>query len=123
MKGKKIVIYTCFSVLIILLNFVFYYGFSSDEKTVIQDGSFAFTIVSEIIFFGMIYLLSRKQENAFSRAGIASASVIYLVISLILNILMKSIFNTLRALITTNIIILIIYVVIILAVYLFKKEN
>ena len=123
MKGKKLIIYTSISVLIILLSFVMYFGFSDAEKTNIQNIGFIFTIITEVVFFGTIYLITRNSENTFSRAGIASISVIYLIISLILNIFAKTAFETERALITTNIIILILYLAIALITQLFKKEK
>ena len=123
MKGKKLMIYTSISVLIILLSFVMYFGFSDAEKTNIQNIGFTFTIITEVVFFGTIYLITRNSENTFSRAGIASISVIYLIISLILNIFAKTAFETERALITTNIIILILYLAIALITQLFKKEK
>lgn len=123
MKGKKLIIYTSISVLIILLSFVMYFGFSDAEKTNIQNIGFTFTIITEVVFFGTIYLITRNSENTFSRAGIASISVIYLIISLILNIFAKTAFETERALITTNIIILILYLAIALITQLFKKEK
>lgn len=123
MKGKKLIIYTCFSVLIVLLSFVIYYGFSDVEKTEIQNTAFAFTVIAEVIFFGMTYVLTREEVNAFTRAGIGSISVIYLLVSLILNILIKAVFQTVRTLIVTNVIVLIIYIAIILTIYLFKKEK
>ena len=123
MKGKKLIIYTSISVLIILLSFVMYFGFSDAEKTNIQNIGFIFTIITEVVFFGTIYLITRNSENTFSRAGIASISVIYLIISLILNIFAKTAFETERALITINIIILIVYLAIALITQLFKKEK
>lgn len=123
MKGKKLIIYTSISVLIILVSFVMYFGFSDAEKTNIQNIGFTFTIITEVVFFGTIYLITRNSENTFSRAGIASISVIYLIISLILNIFAKTAFETERALITTNIIILILYLAIALITQLFKKEK
>lgn len=123
MKGKKLIIYTSISALIILLSFVMYFGFSDAEKTNIQNIGFTFTIITEVVFFGTIYLITRNSENTFSRAGIASISVIYLIISLILNIFAITAFETERALITTNIIILILYLAIVLITQLFKKEK
>ena len=123
MKGKKLIIYTSISVLIILVSFVMYFGFSDAEKTNIQNIGFTFTIITEVVFFGTIYLITRNSENTFSRAGIASISVIYLIISLILNIFAKTAFETERALITTNIIILILYLAIALITQLLKKEK
>lgn len=123
MKDNKLKIYTVFSVLIVVLSFVIYYGFSNAEKTSIQNTAFIFTIISEVIFFTIIYLITRPKETTFSRAGISIISVIYFIISLILNVLMKNAFETVRALITTNVIILILYIAIILIIYLFKKEK
>ena len=123
MKDNKIKIYTAFSILIVVLSFVIYYGFSDTEKTAIQNTAFIFTIISEILFFTIIYLVTRQKENTFSRAGISIISVIYFIVSLILNVIMKTTFETVRALVTTNLIILILYIAIILIIYLFKKEK
>ena len=123
MKGKKLIIYTCISALVIALTFLCYFGFSSAAKTEIQNTSFVFIVISEVVFLGTIYLATRDEQNTFSRAGVVSASSIYIVISLILNIILKNIFETTRALITTNSIILILYLAIVLTVFLFKKEK
>jgi len=123
MKGKKLVIYICFSILIILLSFVIYYGFSDVEKTNIQNVAFIFTIISEVLFFSMIYGVTRKEANTFIKAGISSVSIIYLIISLILNILIKIGIETVRVLVVSNIILLILYIAMVAAIYLFKKEK
>ncbi len=123
MKGKKLIIYTIVAMLIILASFVIYFGFSIVEKTNIQNVAFTFTIITEIIFFGAIYLTTRKEENTFSKSGVISASFIYLIVSLILNIILKGVFSVVRTLITTNIIVIILYIVLVLVIYLFKKEQ
>lgn len=123
MKGKKLGIYSAIAVLVILLSFVINYGFSDIEKTSIQNTAFVFTIVAETLFFVAIYFITREGQNTFSRAGIASLSVIYIIVALLLNTVMQGQFNQVRSLVTTNIMVLMIYLVIALVVYLAKKED
>ncbi len=123
MKGKKLAIYICFSLLIIALSFVIYYGFSDVQKTYIQNVGFSSIIISEIIFFTMIYVVTRENNNIFVKSGVISVSGIYILTMLLLNTVLKAMFATARILITTNIILLILYVGIILLIYLAKKEK
>lgn len=123
MKGKKLTIYIGFAILMVVLSFVIYFGFSNVEKTTLQNIAFSFTIISELVFFIMIYLATRENNNTFSKSGIISASVIYILLGVILNIFAQSIFSTVRMLVTSNVILLILYVGTILLIYLAKKER
>lgn len=123
MKGKKLTIYIGFAILMVVLSFVTYFGFSNVEKTTLQNTAFGFTIISELVFFIMIYFATKENNNTFSKSGIISASIIYILLELILNIFVKSIFSAVRMLVTTNIILLILYVGTILLIYLAKKER
>lgn len=123
MKGKKLYIYICFTVLIILLSFVIYYGFSEVEKTNMQNISFSFIILAEVIFFSMIYFSTNEKNSIFQNAGLISSSSIYIIITLIVNIFLKVIFPTTRILCTVNIIMLLIYIGIIMLIFLVKEER
>lgn len=123
MKDKKSTIYKCFVLLVILLSFVIYYGFSDVAKTAIQNVSFAFIIITEIIFFGVIYFVCKQKNRLFLKSGVISVSSIYLLVNLILNIFLKTIFSKVRILIVINVILLIFYIGIILLINLAEKEN
>ena len=123
MKGKKLAIYISFALLIIVLSFVIYYGFTDAQKTDMQNVAFSFIIISEIIFFSMIYFVTRDKNNTFLKSGVISTSAVYIVALFILNIFLKTIFSTVRILVATNIILLILYIGVVLLIYLAKKEN
>lgn len=123
MKGKKLLIYICLTLLVIVLSFVSYLGFSNTEKTSMQNLAFGFIIIVELIFFAMIYTITDEKSTTFLRVGVISTSSIYLLITLILNIFLYSMFTTIRALISINIIALIIFIGVILIIFLLKKER
>ena len=123
MKGKKLPIYIGFSVLMVVLSFVIYYGFSNVEKTSMQNVAFGFVVMAEVVFFGMIYVSSNEKHTTFLKAGIISASSIYMLASLVLNLILKAMFTQVRILVTLNIIFLVLYIGIILLLFLVKKES
>lgn len=123
MTGKKRVVYVSLSILIIVLSFVVYFGFSKIDKTYMENIAFGAFILTELIFFTMIYLVSKKETSLFVRAGNTSVSVIYLISSLIINVFLQSFFELANTLITTNVVLLIFYLAIVLLIYLFKKER
>lgn len=123
MKGKKLFIYIGFTLLMIILSFGIYYGFSEVKKTDIQNIGFSFTILAESIFFTMIYFSTNEKNSTFLKAGIVSSSSIYIILAFILNVLLKGMFEKARILFTMNIVLLLLYVGVILLTFLVKKER
>lgn len=110
-------------IILLLLTFLLFFGMGDTEKNGIQISSFIFILVNELILFGNIFLLTNKKLNTFSVAGISSLTFIYIVCSLLFNILFISLFKTVRAILVFNFSILLIYIFIYVMILWFKKEN
>lgn len=123
MKGKKLLIYIGFALLMIILSFWIYYGFSEGKKTEIQNVGFSFIILAESVFFTMIYFSTNEKNGTFLKAGIISSSLIYMIITLVLNVFLKGMFEKTRILFTINIVMLLLYIGVILLTFLVKKER
>ena len=121
-KNKKYI--TIIGLIIaILFSFLIFFGIGNAEKTQMQISSFIFVLLTEIIIFANIIILTSKKLNTFAIAGISSSTIIYAIISLIVNILFVGVFKTIRTNLVFNFGLLLIYVFVIVMVMLFKKEE
>ena len=121
-KNKKYI--TIIGLIIaILFSFLIFFGIGNAEKTQMQISSFIFVLLTEIIIFANIIILTSKKLNTFAIAGISSSSIIYAIISLIVNILFVGVFKTIRTNLVFNFGLLLIYVFVVVMVMLFKKEE
>lgn len=118
-KNKKIML--SFGLLIIIaLSCVLFFGVGDASKNIIQILSFIFVIIDELVTYSVILWLTSNKNNAFSIAGISSATCIFLVISIIANVLIS---KTLRGILVFNFSILLIYIFIITLIKLADKEE
>ncbi len=121
-KNKKYI--TIIGLIIaILFSFLIFFGIGNAEKTQMQISSFIFVLLTEIIIFANIIILTSKKLNTFAIAGISSSTIIYAIISLIVNILFVGVFKTIRTNLVFNFGLLLIYVFVVVMVMLFKKEE
>ena len=121
-KNKKYI--TIIGLIIaILFSFLIFFGIGNAEKTQMQISSFIFVLLTEIIIFANIIILTSKKLNTFAIAGISSSTIIYAIISLIVNILFVGVFKTIRTNLVFNFGLLLIYVFVVVMVMLFKKED
>ena len=121
-KNKKYI--TIIGLIIaILFSFLIFFGIGNAEKTQMQISSFIFVLLTEIIIFVNIIILTSKKLNTFAIAGISSSTIIYAIISLIVNILFVGVFKTIRTNLVFNFGLLLIYVFVVVMVMLFKKEE
>lgn len=121
-RNKKTLLTLAF-VVAIGFSFLLFFGTGNTEKTSIQIGGFVFIIISELIVYGSILGVTSKNSNTFSKAGILSATSIYLIISLIINILLKASFTTLKSILVCNFSILLGYAFVAIIITFFKKEK
>ena len=121
-KAKKVIL-TVILIMILSLNFLLFFGIVPIEKTGIEISSFVFIIISELIAYGVTLWTTRKKSDAFSNAGIFSCTFIYIIVSLIFNVVLRSIFNTVKNNLIFNFSALLIYGLLVTTVILFKKEN
>ena len=121
-KNKKYI--TIIGLIIaILFSFLIFFGIGNAEKTQMQISSFIFVLLTEIIIFANIIILTSKKLNTFAIAGISSSTIIYAIISLIVNILFVGVFKTIRTNLVFNFGLLLIYLFVVVMVMLFKKEE
>ena len=121
-KNKKYI--TIIGLIIaILFSFLIFFGIGNAEKTQMQISSFIFVLLTEIIIFANIIILTSKKLNTFAIAGISSSTIIYAIISLIVNILFVGVFKTIRTNLVFNFGLLLLYVFVVVMVMLFKKEE
>ena len=121
-KNKKYI--TIIGLIIaILFSFLIFFGIGNAEKTQMQISSFIFVLLTEIIIFANIIILTSKKLNTFAIAGISSSTIIYAIISLIVNILFVGVFKTIRTNLVFNFGLLLIYVFVVVMVMLFKMEE
>ena len=102
MSDKKKIITSVGLVILLAFSFLMFFGIDTDKKTGIEISAFIFTIVDEIIIFGTILFLGNKKLNTFAKSGIASSTFIYLLISLAFNVILKSVFSTVRGILVFN---------------------
>lgn len=123
MKNKKNIILLVALLIAILLSTVLFIGIGNIPKTSIQISAFIFVVLTEILLFTNIYIITNKKLNTFTIAGLSSTIFLYTSCSLIFNVLAISIFGTLKNILVFNISILLIYLLINTIIILFKKEN
>lgn len=123
MKNKKNIILLVALLIAILLSTVLFIGIGNMPKTSIQISAFIFVVLTEILLFTNIYIITNKKLNTFTIAGLSSTIFLYTSCSLIFNVLAISIFGTLKNILVFNISILLIYLLINTIIILFKKEN
>lgn len=124
MKNKKIVV-LCIALLIaVTFSTLLFFGVGEVEKSGIQICSFIFIILTEVIIFGNILICtSSKKLNTFSIVGFGSTTFLYSVCSLLLNMLLKNSFTTLKGILIFNFSLLLIYLFVLSIITLFKKEK
>lgn len=121
-KNKKYIT-TIGLIIAILLSFLIFFGIGNAEKTQMQISSFIFVLLTEVIIFANIIILTSQKLNTFAIAGISSSTFLYSIISLIVNTVFVGIFKTIRTNLVFNFGLLLIYVFILVMVMLFKKEE
>ncbi|MBU5437295.1 hypothetical protein KQI42_04700 [Tissierella sp. MSJ-40] len=105
-------------IIVIATLVIFFIGFSDKGRETIDYVALCFVLISEIALFGgLILILNCKMtmSKAFIRSGIISTLVIYWGITVLISLLLKSMFqNNLRGFVTIQIIIMCIVAIIII---------
>lgn len=123
MNNKKIIGIIAL-IIVFILSFLIFFGFGAQEKNGIDICSFVFILITELVFYACILFLNNKTiNNAFTIAGLSSLTFIYCFISVLFNIFLINVFNTLKSILIFNFVILLMYVFIVLIIMLFKREN
>ncbi len=123
MKKKKNIILCIALLIVIVLSMLLFFETGEIEKTKIQISSFIFVIITELVVFANIVLITNKKLNTFTIAGLSSITFLYAVCSFLFNILLKGIFTTTRGILVFNFSILLVYLFLSVITLLFKKEN
>ena len=123
MKNKKNIILSIMLIILISLSFLLFFGINGDKKTEIQLETFAFIIFDELLLFGNIILFLNKKMNTFLIAGLSSTTFLYLISSLLINIIFKSIFTSLRGVLVFNFSLILIYLLINSTILIFKRDE
>lgn len=123
MKNKKNTVLFILLLILLCLSLLLFFGIGTAPKNGIQICSFVFLIITEFVVFANLFLITNKKLNTFTVAGLSSATFIYTICSLIFNVILKNIFNSVRGILVFNFSILLIYLLINTIVILFKKEN
>ncbi len=123
MKNKKNIILSIMLIILISLSLLLFFGINSDKKTSIQLATFAFIIFDDVLLFGNIILFLNKKMNAFLIAGLSSTTFLYLISSLLINIIFKSIFTSLRGVLVFNFSLILIYILINTTILIFKRDE
>lgn len=123
MKNKKNIILSIMLIILISLSFLLFFGINGDKKTEIQLATFAFIIFDELLLFGNIILFLNKKMNTFLIAGLSSTTFLYLISSLLINIIFKSIFTSLREVLVFNFSLILIYLLINSTILIFKRDE
>ena len=110
-------------IILISLSFLLFFGINGDKKTEIQLATFAFIIFDELLLFGNIILFLNKKMNTFLIAGLSSTTFLYLISSLLINIIFKSIFTSLREVLVFNFSLILIYLLINSTILIFKRDE
>ena len=123
MSNNKKIIATIGLIIVLAFSFLLFFGISTSSKTSIDISAFIFILVTEFIIYGCIFTLTAQKRNLFMISGLSSLTFLYSVCSLLFNVLLKGIFNSLRGILIFNFSILLIYAFVIVLLFLFKKEN
>ena len=123
MKNKKNIILIIALIIVMAFTMLLFFGIGDSNKTGIQISSIIFIIVTELLVFGSILLISNKKLNTFAIAGLSSSSFLYAICSLIFNTVLLFIFKTVKSILIFNFSILLVYLFINAMIFLFKKED
>lgn len=123
MKKNKNIIINILLIIVIALSMLLFFGIGNTTKSGIQISSFVFIIVTELIIYFNVRIILNKKLNTFTIAGLSSSTFIYSICSIVFNIILISIFQTLKNILVFNFSILLIYAFIVAIIMLFKKES
>lgn len=121
MKKKKNLILVSLLILLLCISFLVFFGLFNDKKSSIDNIAFIFTIFTEFLIFINLVILLNKKTDTFLVSGTCSTMFLYIVCSIILNVLLKGLFTSSRSLIVVNIILILVYLFINFVILLFKK--
>lgn len=106
-------------IVIIITLVVYFVGFSSEIRKTIDIAALCFVLISEVAFFaGLIITLNYKEimSKTYLSSGVISSLFIYLVITVILSLFSRLIFqDNLRGFITTQTIVIGIVLIVIIS--------
>lgn len=122
MGNKKTLGLGLMFLIVVAFSFLMYYGFSSADKTDIQNCRFIFIIVSECLMFGVMFLSTTGMVQPSSAVGLNFLAGGYFTLSLVINFLLGFIFGTVRSLIVVNVAVILIFLFI-LAMDMLSKRN
>lgn len=123
MKKNKNIILNVSLLIIIAFSMLLFFGTGSSTKSEIEISSFIFVVITELIIYFNALIILNKKLNTFTIAGLSSSTFLYTICSIVFNILLISIFQTLKNILVFNFSILLIYLFIISIIILFKKES
>ena len=123
MKKNKNIIINILLIIVIALSMLLFFGIGNTTKSGIQRSSFVFIIVTELIIYFNVRIILNKKLNTFTIAGLSSSTFIYSICSIVFNIILISIFQTVKNILVFNFSILLIYAFIVAIIMLFKKES
>ena len=123
MKKNKNIILSISLLIAIALSTLLFFGIGDSSKNEIEISSVLFIILMELIIFFNTFIILNKNLNTFTVAGLSSSTFLYSICSLIFNILLISIFSTVKNILVFNFSILLLYLFIDSMIILFKKES
>ena len=122
MKKNKNIIINILLIIVIALSMLLFFGIGNTTKSGIQISSFVFIIVTELIIYFNVLIILNKKLNTFTIAGLSSSTFIYSICSIVFNIILISIFQTVKNILVFNFSILLVYAFIVAIIMLLKKE-
>lgn len=123
MKKNKNSIINILLIIVIALSMLLFFGIGNTTKSGIQISSFVFIIVTELIIYFNVLIILNKKLNTFTIAGLSSSTFIYSICSIVFNIILISIFQTVKNILVFNFSILLVYAFIVAIIMLLKKES
>ena len=123
MKKNKNIIINILLIIVIALSMLLFFGIGNTTKSGIQISSFVFIIVTELIIYFNVLIILDKKLNTFTIAGLSSSTFIYSICSIVFNIILISIFQTVKNILVFNFSILLVYAFIVAIIMLLKKES
>lgn len=123
MKKNKNIIINILLIIVIALSMLLFFGIENTTKSGIQISSFVFIIVTELIIYFNVLIILNKKLNTFTIAGLSSSTFIYSICSIVFNIILISIFQTVKNILVFNFSILLVYAFIVAIIMLLKKES
>ena len=109
MKKNKNIIINILLIIVIALSMLLFFGIGNTTKSGIQISSFVFIIVTELIIYFNVLIILNKKLNTFTIAGLSSSTFIYSICSIVFNIILISIFQTVKNILVFNFSILLVY--------------